>query len=222
MASRRRFRLKTLTIARSAKGWGTTNPYITITTMITSSPRLECPSAATVCRPVAYYMLGIMCVYIIMCLTSENPTLWMFVWCVNYMLIWLCCNTAILVSHIICSLSFHLFNFAPSFRGYFVTITIQFHQHITWHTVTINGNNGEWTNADDLDHASRVRTHREARNRRHAVNPNIGNLDVSSTVHLLPDHLIQLQVHRYPDHLIRPPPYTTATALVKRMERQLT
>ncbi len=39
----------------------------------------------------------------------------------------------------------------------------------------LNGNNGEATNADDLDNAGRVRNNKEARNRlRYAVNPEIG------------------------------------------------
>lgn len=151
--------------------------------MITSSsPRLECPSAVTGCRPVAYYMLGTLCLYITLCSTTENPTLWMYVWCVIYLLLWLCCNTAIVVAHFICCLSIFLFHDTHTVDSTnrctpstCFTCAIRIHQHVSWSTTTINGNNGEWTNTDDLDHAARVRMNREASNRRHAVNPGVGN-----------------------------------------------
>lgn len=152
--------------------------------MITSSsPRLECPSAVAGCRPVAYYMLGLLCLYIILCMTTENPTLWTFIWCVNFTLFWLCCNTAILAAYFVRNLSIYLFYQTHTVNSYNCCIhcgrctfaTARVHRHVTWSTVTINGNNGEWTNTDDLDHAARVRMNREAANRRHAVNPGIGN-----------------------------------------------
>lgn len=151
--------------------------------MITSSsPRLECSSAVSGCRPVAYYMSGILCLFIFMFLTSENPTLWTFVWIVNITLIWLCCNTAISVARIIRVFSVFIVQLYEvdssdfcTYCGRHMTISVFSLRHVTWSTSTINGNNGEWTNTDDLDHAGRVRMHREAANHRHAVNPGIGN-----------------------------------------------
>lgn len=149
--------------------------------MITSlSPRLESSSAVTGRQPVAYYMCGIVCLYVVMFFVTETPTLWTFVWCVIYILHWLCCNTAYVVSQFILYLFLHFNKRAAdqNRRSYYNphnTTSVCIYTPVSWSTTNINGNNGEWTNTDDLDHANRVRLNREARNHRFAVNPGIGN-----------------------------------------------
>lgn len=162
--------------------------------MTTLIPRLECSSATTGCHPVVYYMLGIVSVFFFMSLVSEYPTLWTLLWCFSCFYFWLCCNTTIcialyirkiFISYYIRNLSITILHteninvvIADDFHATCTSFTTSInvvHRRTAWSTTTINGNNGEWTNTDDLDNAARVRMHREANNRRHAVNPNIGN-----------------------------------------------
>lgn len=72
----------------------------------------------------------------------------------------------------------------------------------------LNGSNGEATNTDDLDHADRVRLHREAETNRHRVNPErganrggFGPFDLHVEAEAV-DHVIDVRPIFSPDDLV--------------------